>query len=227
MPPLTVASLATIRHVPAGDAADAGDDAGARRVAVVHVPGGQRRQLEKRRTGIDQRVDALAHGHLALLAMAREVFGAAALADLVDARAMLVDERLHALAVGAVGLRCWCRCANEGDPLPAAAVGLEAARRAAPDGVHAIHVRAAALAFHRVFGRRRRCRAQSGGDRFDDESMWGTDGRGNLAGGLVHVRNYTVPGDFRQTGKAAFSLPILRYLFIVASLQATTTDRRL
>ena len=33
--------------------------------------------------------------------MAREVFRAAALADLLDARAMLLDEREHALAVGA------------------------------------------------------------------------------------------------------------------------------
>ena len=42
---------------------------------------GERRQLEERRAGIEQPVDALADGELALLAMALEVFGAAAHPD--------------------------------------------------------------------------------------------------------------------------------------------------
>src|SRR5687768_3109402 len=90
------------QHVSAGDAADAGHDAGGRRVIVVHSPRGQRRQLEKCHARIEQGVDALPHGHLALLAMARDIFDAATLASLLHPRAVLVDERLHALAVGAV-----------------------------------------------------------------------------------------------------------------------------
>ena len=74
---------------------------GARRVAVVHLPGRERRELEKRRAGIDQRLDALAHRHLALFAMARQILRAAALAHLLEARAVLVDQRLHAIAIGA------------------------------------------------------------------------------------------------------------------------------
>ena len=39
------------------DDSDSGDDAGRRRVVAVHVEGGQRRELEKIRTGIDQPLD--------------------------------------------------------------------------------------------------------------------------------------------------------------------------
>ena len=42
------------QHVAARDAADAGDDAGRRRLVVVHVPRRERRQLEERRAGIEQ-----------------------------------------------------------------------------------------------------------------------------------------------------------------------------
>jgi hypothetical protein len=45
---------------------------GAGRLAVVHVPGGERRELEERRARVEQPVDALAHRQLALLAMALE-----------------------------------------------------------------------------------------------------------------------------------------------------------
>ena len=41
-----------------------------RRVVVVQVPRGERRELEERRAAIEQLVDALAHRQLALLAMA-------------------------------------------------------------------------------------------------------------------------------------------------------------
>ena len=47
------------------DDADAGDDPGAGRLAVVHVPGGERRELEERRPGIDEAVDAVAGQQLA------------------------------------------------------------------------------------------------------------------------------------------------------------------
>ena len=49
----------------AGHAADAGDDAGAMDGIVVHAVGGERRQFEKRRAGIDQRHHALARQQLA------------------------------------------------------------------------------------------------------------------------------------------------------------------
>ncbi len=43
------------------------------RVVVVQIPGGERRQLEERRAGIEQPVDPLAHRQLALLAVALQV----------------------------------------------------------------------------------------------------------------------------------------------------------
>src|SRR5690349_16590444 len=89
------------QHIAAGDAADAGHHSGAGRIAVVHAPRGQRRELEERRARIDQPLDAFAHRHLALLAMPREIFRAAALPYFVKARAIFAHERLHALAIGA------------------------------------------------------------------------------------------------------------------------------
>ena len=47
------------------DDADPGDDAGARRLAVVDVPGRERVQLEERRARIDEPVDPLAREQLA------------------------------------------------------------------------------------------------------------------------------------------------------------------
>src|SRR6185503_3454697 len=88
------------QHLAAGDAADAGDEAGAGRVVVVHLPRRQRRELEKRRTLVEEAVDALARRQLALLAMALQVARAAALTRLVDALAQLRDERRHLVVVG-------------------------------------------------------------------------------------------------------------------------------
>ncbi len=65
-------------HVPAAHAADAGDQASAGRIAVVHVPGGERRQLEEGGSGVEQLRDPLADGELALIAMALQIFLAAA-----------------------------------------------------------------------------------------------------------------------------------------------------
>ena len=93
------------QHFAAGDAADAGDDAGRRRFVVVQVPGRQRRQLEKRRAGVEQLLDPLAHRQLALLAMALDVLRAAALAHAGDALAQFGDERRHAVAIGAKQVR--------------------------------------------------------------------------------------------------------------------------
>jgi hypothetical protein len=80
--------------------------------------------------------------------MTLDVFRAAALPRPREMRAQVLDELLHAIAVGredgvrGVDLRI------ENNHLPAAAVGLEPARCAAPDRVHAVHLRAAPLAHH-------------------------------------------------------------------------------
>ena len=49
----------------AGDAADAGDDAGRRHLVVVHAVGGKLRQFQERRAGIDQSGDPIARQQLA------------------------------------------------------------------------------------------------------------------------------------------------------------------
>ena len=51
--------------LPAGDPADAGDDPGGRRLAVVEAVRGQRRELEERAARVEQRVDPLAGQQLA------------------------------------------------------------------------------------------------------------------------------------------------------------------
>ena len=77
------------------DHADAGDDPGARGLSLVHVPGGQRVQLEERRAGIDQPVDPLAGEQLAARAVALDRALAAASGDLGGTRLQLVDELFH------------------------------------------------------------------------------------------------------------------------------------
>ena len=77
------------------DHADAGDDPGRRRLAVVEVPGGERAELEERRAGVDEPVDALARGQLPARAVALHRGGAAAERDERGALSQLRDERLH------------------------------------------------------------------------------------------------------------------------------------
>ena len=77
--------------------ADAGHDAGARRLVVVEAERRQRRQLEPGAVGIEQQVDALAHRQLAAAAVALERSRAAALARALEPRAQLVAELAHAL----------------------------------------------------------------------------------------------------------------------------------
>ena len=62
-----------------GDDADAGDDPRAGRVAVVELLGGQRRQLEERRAGVAEPLDAVARQQLAArdVALARPLAAAA------------------------------------------------------------------------------------------------------------------------------------------------------
>ena len=55
---------------PALDHADSADHAGAGRVAVVELLGGERRELEERGAGIAEQLDPLARGQLAARAMA-------------------------------------------------------------------------------------------------------------------------------------------------------------
>ena len=72
-PPLTVASLAKITHLPALDDADPGDDAGRRRAALVRPPTpASADELEERRPGIDEAVDPLPRVQLAALVMPLE-----------------------------------------------------------------------------------------------------------------------------------------------------------
>ena len=102
VPPFTVASLATITHVVPLDPADAGDDAGAGRLVVVHAVRRERAAARERRSRVEQPVDALADGQLAALAVAGDralVATGAPLADRRGLRAQLVDKRLHARAV--------------------------------------------------------------------------------------------------------------------------------
>ena len=82
------------------DDADAGDDPRARRLAVVHVPGRERRELEERRPGIDEPVDAVAGQQLAAPGVPRDGLVAAALADERQPIAQLGDEREVRVAVG-------------------------------------------------------------------------------------------------------------------------------
>src|SRR5262249_38239294 len=143
--------VADDKHLAPRNPANAGDDAGARCFVVVHLGRRQWRELEERRTRIEQAVDSLAHRELALLAVPLEVARTAALASARDPLAELRDERGHprviGLELGAVSLDArWKRL-----HLPSAAVRLETAFRAAPDGVHAVHLRLAApLANHLV-----------------------------------------------------------------------------
>ncbi len=55
------------------DDADTADDAGARDVTAVGLVGGERGELEERRTGIEQQLDAVAHEHLVLALQAFDV----------------------------------------------------------------------------------------------------------------------------------------------------------
>ena len=57
-------------HLAPRHAADARDEAGARRFPAVQAVGRQRRELEERRARVEQRVHAVAHEHLLLLGVA-------------------------------------------------------------------------------------------------------------------------------------------------------------
>ena len=75
-------------------------DAAADRVAGVEP--GQRAELEHGRAGVDERLEALAHHHLAAGPVPFDVLRAAARQHLVVQRAHLVDEAAHGVRLGAV-----------------------------------------------------------------------------------------------------------------------------
>ena len=80
----------------AGHAADAGDEAGAGRVAVIEAGGGERRDFEEGRARVEQPVDPFADRQLALLAMAGVGGGTAAGPRRLEPGAQVGDERRHA-----------------------------------------------------------------------------------------------------------------------------------
>src|SRR5712691_3852960 len=80
------------------DDADPRHDAGARRLAAVQLPGGERAQLQEGCVGIDQAVDPLAGRELAALAVPGNRLLAAAAGDERGPLAQLGDELLHPLA---------------------------------------------------------------------------------------------------------------------------------
>ncbi len=103
------------QHVASGHAADPGHQAGARRVAVVHVVRREWRQFEERRLGIEQQREPLAHRKLALLTMALEILRAAAFARARSVGTQLDDELPQAIAVGEEGRVGWVDVRVEDD----------------------------------------------------------------------------------------------------------------
>ncbi len=83
------------------DAADAGDDPGGVNGVVIHAVGGERRQFEKRRAGIDQRHDALARQKLAARKVTLPRPRRPAGSGLGAMAFKLGDERAHRRLVGA------------------------------------------------------------------------------------------------------------------------------
>ncbi|HEY8078050.1 MAG TPA: hypothetical protein VIF62_28180, partial [Labilithrix sp.] len=82
-----------------GDDADAGDDARARRFALVHLPSGERRQLEERGLRVEQPGDALADRQLFTRDVLRHRVRAAAFHDGRRALAKLVEQTGEVLAI--------------------------------------------------------------------------------------------------------------------------------
>ncbi len=84
-------------------AADAGDHARGGRAAVVHAVRRERRKLEERRAGIEQRADAIARQELAALGMLTTRILAAAFRRDSQALLELVGERAHVRGVRVKG----------------------------------------------------------------------------------------------------------------------------
>ena len=87
------------------DDADPGDDPCAGSLAVVELPGGERRELQERRVRVEQPVDALPSGQLPARAMLLERFLATSAGDLRRSLAQLGNELLHASPALVEGVR--------------------------------------------------------------------------------------------------------------------------
>ena len=88
-------------HLPPRDAADAGDHPRAGHLAVVEVAGGELADLEERRAGIEQPLDAIAGQQLAARDMALAMLLGAALRRLGDILAQLLGQRAVVRRAGA------------------------------------------------------------------------------------------------------------------------------
>ena len=87
----------------AGDPADAGDDAGARRLVVVHAVGGHGREFQEGRPGVEQPLHPLARQQFATGLLAGIGFGAAAERGLGHLGAQVIDQRAQRRGVGHEG----------------------------------------------------------------------------------------------------------------------------
>ncbi len=99
-PALTVASLATMIGGAAFDFADAGDDACARRLAIILIVGDQQADFEERRARIEQLRDPLARRHLAGAVLFFDSLGAAAQAQFVFKRLQIFNKLTHLRRTG-------------------------------------------------------------------------------------------------------------------------------
>ena len=132
---MTVASLATTTHSRPDTRPTPVMMPGAGRLVVVHAVGGQRRQLEERAAGVEQRVDPVARQQLAAV----DVPLAAAPAEpprrtVVEPRAQVVDERALGRGVAARRRRRRRRRATGAGPRPRAPPSCGAGRAATRAG---------------------------------------------------------------------------------------------
>ena len=94
-PAFTVASLATTTAGRPSMRAEAGDDAGGGRLAVVAVVGDQQADFEEAAAGVDQLPDALARRQLAGAVLLVDARRSAARAEALFERVNLLDQVAH------------------------------------------------------------------------------------------------------------------------------------
>ena len=117
MPPLTVASFATITHSRPSTTPIPVTMPAPGRLSVVHLPGRERRQLEERRVRVAEPVDPLACGQLPASAVALERRVAAAAARRAAVRSLqLLDERRHPLVAARERVRAALHLGAEHGP---------------------------------------------------------------------------------------------------------------
>ena len=96
------------------DAADTGNQASARRVAVVHTQGRQRRQLEKRGAGVKQHLHPVARQQFAARRVTRAGGFAATRGSALDLHAQVVDQGAHGTRIGLEISRTWIELRLDG-----------------------------------------------------------------------------------------------------------------